>query len=138
MRRQRGQSAVEFALVAPMILFMIFAAIYGGAMFIQFMNYSNEARTIAREIALQTDLTERTKLVTQYNGKAIGVVSLYEVTAETVLLNEANEDVTSTAPDTAKEVNVCFNFEHDIDFPFGFPPKHFAASYRMQLEELKN
>jgi Flp pilus assembly protein TadG len=141
MKRQRGQSAVEFALLAPMILFMIFAAIYGGAMFIQFMNYSNEARTIAREIALQTDLTKRSDLVTQYNGKAVGAVSLYEVTAETVLLKRdaSNNVIATTSNDEeAEEVNVCFNFEHNIDFPFGFPPKHFSASYRMQLEDINN
>ena len=136
MRRQRGQSAVEFALMAPIILLMVFGAIYGGAMFIQFMNYNNEARRIARDIAVVSS-TERVNLVkNKYNG--IGEESLatmYKVTLTTQLLNEDGVDVTNTAPDTATDVHVRFDFDHGRDFLFGFPPRSFATSYHMKLEK---
>ena len=135
MRRQSGQSAVEFALIAPMMLIIILTAIYGGGMFIQFMNYNNEARTIAREIAVASDTT-RKKLFNDYKGNAVGVVALYKVSAETVLRKGDSEykDYDEGVAAGADEIEVRFIFHHDIDFIFGFPPKNFAASYRMQLE----
>ena len=141
MIKQRGQSAVEFALMAPLVLFMILAAIYGGAMFIQFMNYSNEARRIARDIAVAPSATQRTELVKKYNGTAKNsegetLVGIYIVTLKTQLIKD-NADVTEAAPETAEEVHVRFNFdlpEGRRFIPFDFPPEHFAASYHMQLE----
>jgi len=149
MKRQRGQSALEFALMSPLILLIIFGAIYGGGMFIQFMNYSNEARTIAREIAVASKVvatgetkSPREKLVESHNG--VGVDSegetlggMYKVTLTTQLLKKVNNEVVATTnndPD-AEEVGVRFEFDHGHDFPFGFPPRTFAASYRMQLED---
>ncbi len=140
MRKQRGQSAVEFALMAPLVLFMVLTAIYGGAMFIQFMNYNNEARRIARDIAV-TDASNRAALVEKYNGTAANsegetLVGMYIVTLKTQLM-KGTDDVTTSAPDTAEEVHVRFNFdlpEGRRFIPFDFPPEHFAASYHMQLE----
>ena len=134
MKRQRGQSAVEFALVLPMIMLLIFGAIYGGAMFIQFLNYNNEARTIARTIAV-APVSQRTALLDKYNGVAQGSFgTLYKVTLTTQLIKD-NVDVTESAPDTATDVHVRFDFDHGQDFPFDFPPRHFAASYHMLLEK---
>ncbi len=149
MKRQRGQSALEFALMSPLILLIVFGAIYGGIMFLQFMNYSNEARTIAREIAVASTTpgidgkSERTKKVERYNGVAANsegeiLGGIYKVTLTTTLLkkDETTEElVPTTSNDTeADEVGVRFEFDHGHDFPFGFPPRTFAASYRMQLE----
>ena len=59
MRKQHGQSAVEFALMAPIIFMMIFGMIYGGIMFMQYMHYSNAVRTAARQIAVVKNTTQR-------------------------------------------------------------------------------
>lgn len=135
MRRQRGQSAVEFALVAPMVMLLIFGAIYGGIMFLEFMNYSNEARRIARDIAV-TNKEQRQDLVQNtYNGDADTLGGIYKVTLTTQLKDENDKDVTASAPETATEVHVRFDFDHGHDFPFGFPPRSFAASYHMKLED---
>ncbi|MBQ4495171.1 MAG: pilus assembly protein [Selenomonadaceae bacterium] len=129
MIKQRGQSAVEFALMAPLVLFMILAAIYGGAMFIQFMNYSNEARRIARDIAV-TDANARETLMQKYETaytETDARVGMYAVTLTTQLM-----PVGSDAP---TEVHVRFDFDlSGRKFPFDFPPEHFAASYHMKLE----
>lgn len=142
MIRQRGQSALEFALMSPLILLIIFGAIYGGGMFIQFMNYSNEARAIAREVAV-ANTTDRPAKVAQYNGVGVDedgetLGGMYKVTLTTTLLKKdaAGNTVPTTPDDTdANEVGVRFEFDHGHDFPFGFPPRTFAASYRMQLED---
>lgn len=145
MKRQRGQSAVEFALMAPLVLLLVFGSIYGGIMFIEFLNYSNEARTIAREIAVASktpkqegELSQREKLLEKYNGVAVDsegnmIGGIYKITLKTVLLKSDVD--TSNDDEDAEEVGVRFEFDHGHDFPFGFPPRNFAASYRMQLED---
>ncbi|MBD3879717.1 MAG: pilus assembly protein [Quinella sp. 1Q5] len=206
MRKQRGQSAVEFALVAPMIFLMVFGAVYGGIMFLQFMDCSNAARTIAREVAVTSstptagDKSPREKLFESYNNKKeLGAVGLYNIERYVYLLDEAGERITAPSEDTsgdssestpgdssestpgdssestpenssestpgdssedtsgassggtsegnweqkhppiydrnAKQVEVLFLFDHGQEFLFGFPPRYFAASYRMALED---
>ena len=49
MTKQRGQSAVEFAFIVPIALFIILGGIYGGILFMDYMNYSNTARQLARD-----------------------------------------------------------------------------------------
>ena len=149
MRRQHGQSALEFALVAPMMLFMILTAIYGGAMFIQFMNYSNEARRIARDIAV-TDVSKREALIDKYEKAYTETntrVGMYQMTLTIELWKTVEETVGETTVEkpfqikdksdypNAKEVRVIFNFDlSGREFFFDFPPKNFASSYHMQLE----
>lgn len=138
MKRQRGQSALEFALMAPLILLIVFGAIYGGIMFMQFLNYSNEARTIARQIAVapatsdtEGEKSKREQLIERYNSD-VGELGIYNVSVTTVLLKD--NAVTANNSTDAEEVSVRFEFDHGKEFPFGFPPRHFAASYRMQVE----
>ncbi|MBR0102559.1 MAG: pilus assembly protein [Selenomonadaceae bacterium] len=139
MKKQRGQSAVEFALMAPLVMFMVLTAIYGGAMFIQFMNYSNEARRIARDIAV-TDATKRKDLVTKYETAYTETntrVGMYQMTLKTQFFKTVDGNVTDTTSDdtAAEEVQVIFDFNlSGRKFPFDFPPEHFAASYHMKLE----
>ena len=105
-------------------------------MFLQFMNYSNEARRIARDIAVTT-ATARPSLIEKYKGYAKNAQGdtlggIYLVTLKTSLLKDG-VPTDSDDPD-ADEVGVYFVFDHGRKFPFGFPPKSFAASYRMTLE----
>lgn len=80
MQRQRGQSAVEFALIAPIIFMMIFGMIYGGFMFMEYMHYSNQVRTVARQIAV-TDKSERTKdeFITRYKNELTKIYTEYHM-----------------------------------------------------------
>ena len=66
MKKQKGQSAVEFALMAPIVFLIIFGMIYGGFMFMEYLNFNNHARTIAREISVAEE-SERESLVNKYN-----------------------------------------------------------------------
>ena len=49
MTKQKGQVAVEFALIVPFVLFIVLGGIYGGILFMDYMNYSNTARQLARD-----------------------------------------------------------------------------------------
>ena len=119
MRRQQGQSAVEFALVLPMIMLLIFGAIYGGAMFIQFLNFNNEARTVARQLAVTTASDRATKME-YYNNIGEKPFGIY-----LVKMTVWEED---------GDVFVRYDFNRS-EFPFGFPPAHFATSYSMKIEQ---
>ena len=51
MKGHKGQSVVEFALVLPLFLFIMFGVIYIGMMFHDYITLSNIARSSAREAA---------------------------------------------------------------------------------------
>lgn len=52
MKKHKGQSVVEFALVLPLFLFIMFGIIYTGMMFHDYTTLSNIARSSAREAAI--------------------------------------------------------------------------------------
>ena len=132
MKLQRGQSAVEFALISPIIFLFIFAAIYGGAMFIQFMNLSNEARTIARQIAVTSDETKASELESKYETAWHEFAGLYKINMSIIAVDK--DDLAVDINDSsAVDIVVIVNFDHG-EFPFGFPPSHFALTYRMKKE----
>lgn len=141
MKRQRGQTLVEFALMAPMIFLLIFGMIYGGVMFIDYLNFNNEARAVARQIAV-ANTERRAELMTEYpavDGKSFS--RFYNVHMKAAYL-DVNDAVT-TDPVAAEDVMVTVNFERDnkdlpwIVYKVGFPPKKFAITYRMRLEKQK-
>lgn len=150
MKRQRGQSVVEFAFIAPLVFLMVFAAIYGGIMFMDFMNFSNDARRLARELAVITDSTQRDARIASYNKDANSkfasfynvvrkVSYTYPTKTETVDGEEkVVEDTTQNPTDVV--VTVTFNRDNK-DLPFivylvNFPPQNFALRYQMKIEEV--
>lgn len=51
MLKQKGQSVVEFAFIAPLFMVIVLGMIYGGILFMDYLQYNNDARAIAREVA---------------------------------------------------------------------------------------
>ena len=118
MGRQRGQSAVEFALMAPIVFGIIFVMIYGGIMFMDYLNFNNYARTIAREVSLAS-ADNRKNIMDKYN-KFYEEAGVYGVSFN--VETEADEDVV---------VTVQFRRKND----FMIMPKAFDIVYRMRLED---
>lgn len=52
MKKNKGQSLVEFALVIPFFLFLVFAIIYAGMLFHDYSTLTGIARSAAREAAI--------------------------------------------------------------------------------------
>ncbi len=121
MKRQKGQSAVEFALMAPIVFTLILGMIYGGVMFMDYLNFNNQARTIAREISLATP-SDRTALMDKYNKYTDKLAGVYKVS---VNVTTDTEDVT---------VNVDFT----RDKSFLMMPREFGIVYRMKLEDTED
>jgi Flp pilus assembly protein TadG len=133
MKRQKGQTLVEFALVMPMIALFIFGMIYGALIFVDYMDFSNEARTIARQVAVM-DEDDRTNAFTATPQKIRTFASFYNVTRKVSLVT--NEGETKPA-DVLVEIDFTRNNE---DLPnvlkwVGFPPETIRPiKYRMKLE----
>ena len=135
MKKQRGQSLVEFALILPMFALFLFGLIYGGIMFRDFLDFSNEARAVARQIAVASDtaattsaLSDRKQLISNWTNAAERDYGIYKVK---LLPTEDDDDVL---------VTVTFTMTDDAGLPrvlannFDFPPKTFTLKYRMKLE----
>ena len=110
-------------------------------MFIDYMNFSNEARTVARLVAV-TPRTSRPDVITNYlanhnNGE---FARFYTVK---VNIDIYKKDGTKVDADdlNAQDVLVTVDFNRDnTDLPLvvyltGFPPENFKLAYRMQLEQ---
>ena len=140
MRKQQGQAALEFALIAPLVCLLIFGGIYGGIMFIDYLNFSNEARAVARQIAVASD---KAAAIAPYStggattdGKSFE--RFYNVTMTAVFIKEDGTE--QPASEGAEDVKVTVNFTRDnkdlpwIVYKVGFPPENFKIVYRMKLE----
>lgn len=143
MKRQHGQSAVEFALMAPIIFMMIFGMIYGGIMFMEYLHYSNAVRTAAREIAIKPATWEERRAWLENLYQEEISVKLYTPKVSINFINiTTNDAVENVADADAVRVTVSFRME-DKEFYslpgilrwIGFPPRSInTLEYRMRLE----
>lgn len=132
MKKQRGQTLVEFALMAPMIFLLVFAMIYGGVMFMDYLNFCNEARTLARRIAVAST-ADRAELMKTYNtdkGEEFARFYTVNMTAKYSPNDEKPVDAV---------VTVTFNRNNEdlpwVVYKIGFPPQTFKIVYSMKLEK---
>ena len=83
MKKQIGQVIVEFALILPLFLLMIFGLIYSGMLFHDYSTLSNVARSATREAAISSTTTAEAddQIIKYYydNGKFTNglITSLY-------------------------------------------------------------
>ena len=135
MNRRRGQSVVEFALVVPLFTLFLFGLIYGGIMFLQWLNMSNDSRAEARRYAVMTkeQLEQETFPKTVTGEKRFG--SFYTVTQKIWIENDSS----TSKP---KDVVVSIELERDNkDLPnvlrwMNWPPEKLKPlEYRMKLED---
>lgn len=122
---QKGQSTVEFAFVVPFLVFLFLALVYGGMLFMDYIQYNNAARAIARDFAFsQNENTEALK--EKYFNP---LTSLYQPVLEPPAIDEDNKQVTVTISLT-RTVNL--GFFDEIGFP---PAKLKDIVYTMPIEE---
>ena len=112
MKRQKGQVIIEFALVLPLFLMLLFGIIYCGMLFYDYISVTNIARSAAREAAVVQDFTDnKSDIETRYTAKLSSLLtSLYtpeeNVTSHTkVILTGVDMDNTDTSDD-AVEVTI--------------------------------
>jgi len=143
MKKQRGQTLVEFALMAPMMFLLIFGMIYGGVMFIDYMNLNNDARALARRIAVADTTAERQALIDKYSASSAdsSLKRFYDIKM-TADYSYAEDDKTTKTKPIDAVVTVTFDRDNTdlpwIVYKVGFPPEHFAIQYKMKLERISS
>ena len=145
MTRSKGQSIVEFAFIAPMLVFMLISIIYVGITFLDYTQYNNAARDAARDISLQTQFENKKKLVDRINKPdpellkryATHLTNLYTATWHAALVDDSGSETGDKSK--AEDVHITINLERD-ELPSIFEslhilPKHLKAiEYKMKLE----
>jgi Flp pilus assembly protein TadG len=105
--RRRGAAAVEFALVAPLALLFVLAAIeFGRAMFLQHVAV-NAARTACRHGILSTSSTAS---VQSTASQMLAAVSVTGGSTTITVSQEADRDVNSASPGEPIHVTVAIPF----------------------------
>jgi Flp pilus assembly protein TadG len=130
-RAERGASAVEFALVMPFLLLLLFAVIIYGMVFAQDLSLSNSARQAARSGVVAGATCSGVKQTAQDNASTIGMSGAD--TTVTIALgtdeDHASPICTSAADDTKQPCqaspansNVYVTLGHTVDKILPFVP----------------
>lgn len=141
MKKQRGQVIIEFALILPLFLLMIFGLIYSGMLFYDYSTLSNVARSAAREAAITANLNETKidSIISNYyikqSNKFVGglVTSLY--IPQKVGEVEAF-DIQSSGSGDLKDIVVTINMQLNTSLPWIdiVLPENFKIRYHMRQD----
>lgn len=148
--KQKGQAAVEFAFVAPMLIFLLLAVLYLGITFMDYIQYSNAARAAARDISLHVETAESTSdlrdaLATRINNQDSAALknyvspltSLYSAYWDVMFLDKNGKETSEAA--NGVEVQVTISFERE-DLPLAIeklnllPRELKPIRYKMRME----
>ena len=117
MNNQKGQAAVEFAFVVTLFFAMCFGMIYGGILFMDYLQYNNAARMVARVIAIEPSSDERDNIATDFKAKSSVYINpltnLYSATPDVEI---KTDDVTVTIKLTLNEEGL-LGILSNINFP---------------------
>lgn len=123
---QKGQSTVEFAFVVPFLVFLFLALVYGGMLFMDYIQYNNAARAIARDVAFsQNENTEALK--EKYFNP---LTSLYAPDISSLAIKDEDTKQVTVTISLTRTVNL--GFFDEIGFP---PAKLKDIVYTMPIEE---
>ena len=102
MKKNKGQVIVEFALILPLFLLIMYGIIYSGMMFHDYSTISNIARSSAREAAL-SDSSKYGEIAVRYEGLLGNLMtSFYTKNGDNAIViqqitdDEGNKSVCST------------------------------------------
>ena len=132
MKKDKGQSLVEFTLILPFFLLLVFAIIYGGMLFHDYSTVSNVARSIARERAITPDSTEDASIIGYYyNGKSFTPTQLV-----TGLYKPIAVKINDPAPTDANDILVTITMElGDSSYVMRMVcPQQYVVVYHMRKE----
>ena len=110
MKGQKGQSAVEFALVIPLFLFLVVGMIYGGFAYSDYLQYGNAVRQAARELSVQKDDAKRNSLRDNINAGTVTYVTPLTKLYKGTFHADINDN------ERYVQVKVSFTNEYGIDF----------------------
>lgn len=130
MKRQDGQVIVEFALILPLFLLMIFGLIYSGMLFHDYSTVSSMARSAAREAAIMQGTSGYSNIKTYYLNQGQGLLtSLYKT--DSFDIKKGKED------NNDDEVYVNITMKRNFSFPLIdiVLPETFGIDYYMRKDQ---
>jgi hypothetical protein len=138
MKKQRGQAIVEFALVLPLFMMLLFGAILSGLMFADYMTLSNVARSSAREASLQGE-SKYGEIREKYRSDTRLLTDMYTWPSGQEGMEFRKNDAESML---SNSVTVIITTDLNTSFPgvsffktiMDFPPDHFVINYTMHDE----
>ena len=135
MKRQKGQVIVEFALVLPFFLLVVFGIIYFGFCFKDYIALSNVARSSAREAAVGVDY-EKIKNYYRSNTNLTTGVYTWSGEGDSFVIEKGN--------DTHDSVKVTIKTTLNTEFPaYGLMktisfPSEYKIEYSMHDETARS
>lgn len=130
MNRRKGQVIIEFALILPLFLLMIFGLIYSGMLFHDYSTVSNMARSAAREAAIMQGTSDYGNIKSYYLNQGQGLLtSLYK--ADAFNIKKGKED------NNDNEVYVNIIMKRNFSFPLidSVLPESFSIDYFMRKDQ---
>ena len=127
MKSNKGQSLVEFALVIPFFLFLVFAIIYCGMLFHDYSTLTGIARSAAREAAIVTE-TNYSGIETFYEQQGKNTLTtLYTLKSNSPIsiANETQSDGTVGVRVRIKMVRTINSYVLDMVTPLTFDIVYF-------------
>lgn len=127
MRKQKGQSVVEFSVMMPLILLCMLGLIYGGFTYADYLQYNNAVRDAARDIAVAQE-DQRQGIVAGLNSNSKETVSKYVTTLPSFY------KATFHAKLEEEYVEVRVDFKSNIGWAV-MPDEFSTNPFTMQLEK---
>lgn len=113
---------VEFAFIVPLFMFIVLGMIYGGILFMDYLQYNNAARAIARDVAF-TKNTDKTELEKEYFKP---ITKLYAAKIE---------DLTQNDSEVTIKISLKISQPLGLTKFIGFPPNELTPiKYVMPIE----
>ena len=135
MKRQNGQALIEFALVLPLFLLLVFGVIYSGMLYYDYSTLSNLARTAARERAITENPPDNSELENRYYDKTKGQFKYGLVTS---LYKPATDALKITGPENNNpDIVVTVTMELGEDSSYFMRvilPKRYSVVYYMRKD----
>lgn len=138
MKRQRGQVIVEFALILPLFLLMIFGLIYSGMLFHDYSTLSNVARSATREVAISSDTSNKTisKVRAYYYNEQGGRFTQGIITSLYVPSSSNPFTIVPNSGADGKDIVTTINMTLNVKFPLidMVLPEKFSIVYHMRKD----
>lgn len=130
MKKHKGQSTVEFALVLPLFLLIMFGIIYTGMMFHDYTTLSNIARSIAREAAVSAGNDDQTYADIadneDYNAQLRNLMTSFYKPVGKIVIKPVNKGTNDEGVEATINMQLNVNgFFVDMILPKGFGVRYY-------------
>ena len=141
MKRQRGQVIVEFALILPLFLLMIFGLMYSGMLFHDYSTLSSVARSAAREAAVTQTITENDpNIIGHYYNSSNNTFAEGLVTS--LYFPKTVESFTIHIDDTVEPNDIIVTITMSLNFSFPLIdvvlPENYQIIYHMRRDVINS